>query len=232
MEFLPNNNWHLHQNDPDNWINIPDFDVLPLDVNFKGFEYPIMGPTNNESWKVRYFVWEIVKAVRTQAKKRFKSITDLKIAHISMIDRVGIFDKDFTIETYSDDELFAYRYHSIFYSLNRCLQLYKSDINTSIGALASAGADLAEMMIEKPIDGETMRKIRSGIGRSGANAKLAADPKQKAKALIRECWDDWQKDPVRYKSKAAFARDMRDKFPNLESQPVIEGWCRLWERKT
>lgn len=60
----------------------------------------------------------------------------------------------------------------------------------------------------------------------------AKDPKQADKALVRECWDDWQKQSDRYEGKAAFARDMRDKFPNLKSQPVIEGWCRKWERET
>lgn len=65
----------------------------------------------------------------------------------------------------------------------------------------------------------------------GAQAKLAADPKQKDKGLVRECWDEWQVQPNRYKGKAAFARDMLSKFENLQSQPVIEGWCRLWERE-
>ncbi len=62
--------------------------------------------------------------------------------------------------------------------------------------------------------------------------KLKVDPKQADKALVHECWIDWQKQTDRYKGKAAFARDMRDKFPNLESQPVIERWCRAWERGT
>ncbi len=68
----------------------------------------------------------------------------------------------------------------------------------------------------------------------GASAKLANDKdgKQKNKAVVRECWNAWQKEPGRYKGKAAFARDMREKFPTLESQPVIEGWCRIWERET
>jgi hypothetical protein len=67
---------------------------------------------------------------------------------------------------------------------------------------------------------------------SGAVAKHANDAKQADKVLVRECWDDWQKQPDRYDGKAAFARDMLDKFENLKSQPVIEGWCRVWERET
>lgn len=63
----------------------------------------------------------------------------------------------------------------------------------------------------------------------GAYAKLAMDPKQKEKLLVRDCWDEWQKQPERYKGKAAFARDMLDKFESLKSQPVIERWCREWD---
>jgi len=68
--------------------------------------------------------------------------------------------------------------------------------------------------------------------RLNAIKRHSEDPKQKDKAVVRECWDEWQKEPNRYSGKAAFARDMRDKFPSLESQPVIERWCREWGRKT
>jgi hypothetical protein len=232
MEFAKNNNWHVHQNDPDNWIQIPEFNVLPQNVNFEGFAYPIMGPTTNDGWQARVCVWGIVKAVRFQARKRFESLSKLKVTHSDFLDRVGIFDKEFTDDVCSDEEVFAFRYESIFYNLDRFLTHHKKDKISSIIALARASSELAEMMLEKPIDGEAMREIRSRIGKSGAYAKLATDPKQKDKALARECWDEWRKQPDRYSGKAAFARDMRDKFTSLESQPVIERWCREWERKT
>lgn len=66
----------------------------------------------------------------------------------------------------------------------------------------------------------------------GALAKLAKDPKQKEKAQVRESWNLWQWRPDLYAGKAAFARDMLDKFESLKSQPVIEGWCRTWEKET
>ena len=231
MVSLKNNNWLIHQNDPDNWIKIPEFNVLPQDVDFQGFAYPIKGPTTN-GLHVRFPIWEIVKAVRSQAVKRFRSLADLRAAHINLIDRVVIFDKEFTTEKYSNDEVFAFRYEGIFYNLERCLRTYKNDKIRSMEALARAASDLAEMMIEKPIDQDAMREIRSGIGKNAALAKHATDPKQKDKALVRECWDAWQENPSRYKGKAKFASDMRDKFPNLESQAVIERWCRAWERKS
>lgn len=65
----------------------------------------------------------------------------------------------------------------------------------------------------------------------GAMAKLANDPRQKDKALVRECWEIWQAFPQRTRRIADFARDMLEKFESLKSQPVIEGWCRIWERE-
>ncbi len=61
--------------------------------------------------------------------------------------------------------------------------------------------------------------------------KLRADPKQADKAIVRECWNTWRQNPDDYKGKADFARDMREQFPKLKSQQVIEGWCRAWERE-
>ena len=66
---------------------------------------------------------------------------------------------------------------------------------------------------------------------SGAAAKLAIDPRQIEKAMVRECWDEWQKQLDRYQGKAEFARDMLTKFENLKSQQVIANWCRTWEKE-
>ena len=94
--------------------------------------------------------------------------------------------------------------------------------------------------VEKYIDDESIYFLLELAVADAASTKArlnaikmhAANPKQKDKGLVRECWDDWQKLPDRYAGKAEFARDMLDKFESLKSQPVIEGWCRVWERKT
>ncbi len=72
----------------------------------------------------------------------------------------------------------------------------------------------------------------SSYARKAVTAKLAADPKQKDKVLVRARWDEWQTRPNQYKSKAAFSLDMLKSFKNLENQAVIEGWCRTWERES
>ena len=70
------------------------------------------------------------------------------------------------------------------------------------------------------------------MAKAGAVGKLANDPKQVDKSAVRECWELWRKDRIRYPSKAAFARDMLDKYQTLISQKVIERWCGEWEKGT
>ena len=127
-----------------------------------------MGPTTNDGWVARVCVWRIVKAVRLQAQKRFESLSKLKATYNDLLERTGIFDKEFTDEVYSDEEVFAFRYESILDSLGRFLTHHKKDKRNSITALAIASSELAEMMLEKPIGAEAMREIRSRIGKSGA----------------------------------------------------------------
>lgn len=75
-----------------------------------------------------------------------------------------------------------------------------------------------------------LKNGRASFSSKGAQARLANDPKQKAKEEVKLCWLSWQEHPTRYKGTAAFARDMLDKFNDtLESHKVIEAWCRRWK---
>lgn len=76
---------------------------------------------------------------------------------------------------------------------------------------------------------ELRREIRKSLAQAAAKQRVAGDPKQVAKVQVRECWELWREHPERYKSKSAFARDMLAKFDDLESQRVIERWCKEWE---
>lgn len=73
---------------------------------------------------------------------------------------------------------------------------------------------------------------KSQDARETANKKHADDPKQAAKKSVKECWELWQKKPERYAKKSVFAKDMLEKYTSLESQKVIEDWCRSWEKET
>lgn len=66
----------------------------------------------------------------------------------------------------------------------------------------------------------------------GAMARLANDPRQKAKDFVLNCWQVWREEPENYKSKADFAKDMlkQEQCNSLKSQKKIEDWCREWEK--
>jgi len=66
--------------------------------------------------------------------------------------------------------------------------------------------------------------------KNAAAKRWKADPKTIEKQLVKECWTQWQLQKTSYKSKSSFANDMLDKFENLKSVKVIEGWCREWEK--
>lgn len=82
-----------------------------------------------------------------------------------------------------------------------------------------------------PLDrGPLVVPLRREFALAGAKARLAKDPKQAAKREVKNWWIRWRANPTWYQSKSSFARVMLDKFPVLSSQPVIEAWCRQWEK--
>ena len=70
----------------------------------------------------------------------------------------------------------------------------------------------------------------------GAKARLAKNAKaiaqQTAKENVRARWEEWRAKPSNYSSKAAFARDMLDKYEALTNQNVIVRWCGDWDRQS
>lgn len=78
------------------------------------------------------------------------------------------------------------------------------------------------------------KQARTSEASKAAKAKHAKDPRQKAKEQVYELFLAWQQgDQSAYRSAAAFARDMLDKFPDeLSSQQVVERWVAGWRRRT
>lgn len=76
---------------------------------------------------------------------------------------------------------------------------------------------------------EMRKEIKKSLAQNAARRRLENDPKQVAKSNAYDCWKRWQKNPNEYKSKSAFAKAMMEKYEQLESQRVIERWCKIWE---
>ena len=98
-----------------------------------------------------------------------------------------------------------------------------------VAAIAAANSMSYAIAIESGSEKE--QEIRRDMAYRGAIEKLKRDPKQAAKAKVKECWNDWQLKPSNYKGKSAFAKDMMAKFEELDSQAVITRWCGQWERE-
>ncbi len=210
-------------NDPDAWIVIPEFDVLPANVNGRGFDRFVFVPEIDRS--IQGPIWNIIGSMRTMAKKRFSSLAELS----AVTDRVLASRKP--AEKGTDDEWFAYGYSNVFDLLERWHHTYPFNMLEASVMLARIADDVLAMFTGGPHDPKSIAELRSQFARKGAVTKLANSPKQKEKQQVRECWDDWQKDPNRYKSKEEFADDMRLKYLNLKSQRVITRWCLEWERE-
>jgi hypothetical protein len=76
-------------------------------------------------------------------------------------------------------------------------------------------------------------KSRSArMSRAAAN-RYSKDPKQAAKAQVKECWRRWREEqPDSYRRTTWFARDMLAKWPNeLTSEAVVSRWVREWDRE-
>lgn len=214
---------------PDDWIKIPEFNVLPQDVGFRGFDCPIVIPMLTKaksctSMSLSESIGCVIQAIRTEAKRRFASLADLQAAS------AHVYADDNLSGEATNDEMFATAYTYIFQQLERWIVAYPKSRVQSNCELASIASSMSFMFSHSRDGSKSIQEVRQEFARRGAMMMLANSTKQRDKATVRECWDAWQKRLDSYKGKAAFARDMREKFPNLESQPVIEGWCRAWER--
>jgi hypothetical protein len=88
----------------------------------------------------------------------------------------------------------------------------------------------AKHLFDGVIYGRINKVTKSMSAKDNVKKKLENDPKQDEKKFVFECWQQWQKKPELYGSKAAFARDMLDKCVCLTSQKKIEDWCREWQK--
>lgn len=120
----------------------------------------------------------------------------------------------------------------------RCLILldevvvdFRNARTSSVG-LAISAAMWHQQGVECIPDSSNVRSIvLRDLAITAARARHASDPKQADKKEVKECWRLWVEKPSRYRSKAAFARDMLGKYESLTSAKVVEDWVREWERE-
>jgi hypothetical protein len=98
----------------------------------------------------------------------------------------------------------------------------------AIAELMDTGTNLAVTALKRGVD--MARQRAREVNAKGGRSRWTNDPRTNEKLLVKTCWMEWQTDQARYKSKAAFARDVLQKCEHLSSQKQIEDWCREWEK--
>lgn len=181
--------WENLANDPDNWLEIPDFGVRPAEVSFEGFEYQIMDPS---AFFPRQGILEAVRAVRVEAKRRFKSLADLR----SFYER-ALETNHFT--GYPEDcssAAFAIRYQLFIGDMKLAVHDFKSEPYRAFGAVAAGMGWLTEMLTEKQFDEEALKVARSSL------ARIAAEKRHVDTYNIKASVFDWlAKNRAVYRSK-------------------------------
>lgn len=88
------------------------------------------------------------------------------------------------------------------------------------GAIAAAEAYANFQAIESGND--NLQRVRSEFAARGAIERYKRDPKQAAKAFIKECWGQWQENPARYRTQSIFVNDMLKKVQTDDNgDPII-----------
>lgn len=224
FETQKNFNWALHQNDPDNWVRIPEFGITPSDVSFTGFAYPILGPKfSGFHWRVP--VWETVKVVRSIAKKRFGSLASLRIAAQSLYESNFI---DPELDNFTPDQAFAFFYDGFFLNIERAVtQSGKTLVEEQARSqsLARAMESAVGLIAGQPLSQQTVKSARSELARSAADARHREG--RQAREWVRAEWDAHQ--GAYEGNKSAFARDYSARLRNERSIKVTEKQLReIW----
>ncbi|WP_439519085.1 hypothetical protein [Hydrogenophaga sp.] len=226
FEMQKNFNWAVHQNDPNNWVKIPEFDVIPSTVSFVGFAYPILGPKDKGFlWRVP--VWETVRTVRLLAKRRFGTLLQLRVASRSLYEE-DLLDPE--REVFSDDQAFAFFYDAFFFNIERAvLQNGKTLVDEqarSVGLARAMEAAVQLMGGQRP-NLVSVASARIALARSGADAKHR-DGRQ-AREWIRA---EWATHRGAYDgNRSAFARDYcarlwNERFVKVTEKQLREVWLR------
>lgn len=82
-------------------------------------------------------------------------------------------------------------------------------------------------------------RIKSHIrGTKAANARHKDSPQRLARMFVRECWDEWQKNPSKYQTQSEFALDMLSKVavndrgePAVSYDTIVKKWIPAWKRE-
>ena len=226
MRSDDNINLSEYYTNPDNWLEIPEFNIQPMDVNFKGFARPIFGLKKTD-WLLDIYATNIfaaVSTVRALARQRFTTLAAL----LEQLDSIAKTDP--IPSEWSPEQRFAWRYDVFMEKIHRAVTFLQRKPQAAAQELAVAMCAALELSGDMPLGGSDIVRYTSAsaAGKKGAEVMLARSEKQKCKEKARVFWLE---EHDLYDKRADFARDMMLKFPCLESQAVIAQWTRDWDKE-
>jgi hypothetical protein len=158
-----NLHWQVDQLDPDNWLRIPEFGVMPVDVMFEGFQFPIVHPAA-KNHELMEELRSQVRRARKLAKRSYAKLAELRAAYIDVIDAFELGGTATSVK-----EVDAARYMIFIREAERLCSM--EDAMALISGIEKLEADLAEWA--QPVDEWfNARKAQAGVAATSALNKF------------------------------------------------------------
>lgn len=177
MKPLTREEAESYVNDPDNYLEIPEFHVKPPAVNFEGFLYPIYRP----GWPATFSegLHHAVVTARGNAMQLFKSVQEIKEAYDRFIGAC-VWDEDtygvVPGRDWTDEEVMAHLYVSFFHEMRGCwLDFSGKRYKSAASKLSFAFSHLLLLDAAKmAADHRSIEiAVRARLGRAGARKRHA-----------------------------------------------------------
>lgn len=222
-ETQKNFNWTVHQNDPNNWVRIPEFGVIPVEVSFDGFAMPILGPKfSGFHWRVP--VWETVKIVRSLAQKRFGTLANLHDVVLSLYES-NLIDPEF--DEFTSDQALAFFYDGFFFNVERAVSQSGKTLvgeQSRSASLARAMESAVGFLAGQPISQKAISLARSELARSGSEARHAEN-----RAMKRDVFAWLDANMVKFNSMDDAATAIAGKVEPIKWRTARE-WVGDWKK--
>ncbi len=166
--------WLRDQNDPDNWLIIPEFGVNPQSVAFKGFAFPIVGPCTENP--------DAANSIRAMLRAGRKKIRSEFATQSSMMSK-ALEAHDTDVREWSALHRSAFAFHLLAVSIDEAVKA-SSNLERRFSSLAQAGSILAAW-----ITGDTdaivkMKRFQSNGSIGGLRSAVARQEKAIDKASV------------------------------------------------
>jgi hypothetical protein len=229
--------WFNDQQDPANWLRVPEFEVRPADVAFEGFAFPILYP-NAPMREMRENVRDLVRLARGLVVKECSTRKDQLTAFGEWLDGEPLTPRRYAAAAYS---IVMQRLE---HALEQTEPLVRIEIPGERGveecladamqALSLAALMLTEWSLKDPkaqaltramVTDEMKKAMLSELGKKGRQKSLRETEGMKAQTLE---WCRAQR--ANHASLNALARAAVNAKLNVAAYSTVRGWLTEWKK--